>query len=95
MGDPALAAEYFDGRSARAVPVRLGCEAGSLAIRGAGVEHRVPLAAVVWPERTRHGPRVAELPGGASLHCTDAAAWDALARACGRRDSLVVRLQQR
>lgn len=89
-----LAAEFFDGRSARAHPVRLHCEDGRLHVRGGGVELAVPLRAVQWPERTRHGVRVAELPGGASLHCADAHAWDAFAQHCGRRDSLVVRAQQ-
>ncbi len=47
-----------------------------------------------WPERTRHGPRVAHLADGASLQCADGAAWDAWLRACGLRESPVVRLQQ-
>lgn len=89
-----LAVEYFDGRSARAQPVRLSCSDGSLHIAGEGVQLAVPLREVAWPERTRHGPRVAHLPGGGSLHGADAAAWDAFARACGRSDSLVVRAQQ-
>jgi hypothetical protein len=91
---PELAAEYFDGRSARALPVRLSCDAATLHIRGAAIDLAVPLRRVRWPERTRHGVRVAELPDGASLHCADASAWDAFARACGRGDSLVVRAQQ-
>ena len=51
-------------------------------------------ARIRWPERTRHGVRVAELPDGASLHCADARAWDAFALACGRGDGWVVRAQQ-
>jgi predicted Zn-dependent protease len=54
----------------------------------------VPLREVRWPERTRHGPRIAQLPGGAMLHCADSAAWDAWMRASGLRDPLVVRAQQ-
>jgi hypothetical protein len=38
--------------------------------------------------------RVAELPAGASLHSADASAWDAFARQCGQRDTLVVRAQR-
>lgn len=89
-----LAAEYFDGRSARAHPVRLSRAGAALHIRGEGLELSVPLAQLRWPERTRHGVRVAELPEGASLHCADAPAWDAFARRCGQHDALVVRAQQ-
>lgn len=89
-----LPAEYFDGRSARAHAVTLRRDGDALAIEGDGVNVRVPLAQVRWPERTRHGVRVAELPGGASLQCADAAAWDAFARDCGRGDGAVVRAQQ-
>ena len=52
-----------------------------------------------WPERQRHGPRVAHLlarTGGGSLHGDDGAAWDAFAgqRPDAARESLVVRAQQ-
>lgn len=89
-----LSAEYFDGRSARAHAVRLRREGVLLHVTGEGVDLRVPLARIRWPERTRHGVRVAELPDGGSLHCADAAAWDAFALDCGRGDGLVVRAQQ-
>jgi predicted Zn-dependent protease len=89
-----LAAAYFDGRSARAHPVRLRCEGEQLHIDGDGIARAVPLRQVRWPERTRHGVRVAELPDGAAVQCDDAAAWDLFAQACGRGDSLVVRAQQ-
>ena len=91
---PLLAVDYFDGRSARARPVTLGCRGGTLHIDGEGLALRVPLSAVQWPERTRHGARVAHLPDGASLHGADPSAWDAFVRACGQGDSAVVRLQQ-
>jgi Zn-dependent protease with chaperone function len=91
---PSLAADYFDGRSARAHPVRLSRQGDALHIEGADVLVSVPLRRVQWPERTRHGMRVAHLPEGGSLHCTDPAAWDTFARACGRGDSIVVRAQQ-
>lgn len=91
---PTLAAEYFDGRSARAQPVTLSCDGASLAIACDGVQLAVPLRAIEWPERTRHGTRTAHLPGGASLHCADARAWDDFARRCGRGESVVVRAQQ-
>lgn len=89
-----LDAEYFDGRSARARAVTLRRDGTQLLIQGDAVDLRVPLSRIHWPERTRHGPRVAELPDGASLHCADATAWDAFAQACGRGDGVVVRAQQ-
>lgn len=91
---PGLEAIYFDGLSARARPVRLRIEGAVLRVEGEGVDRRVALADVNWPERTRHGMRVAHFEGGGSVQCSDAAAWDAWSRAAGRRDSLVVRLQQ-
>jgi Zn-dependent protease with chaperone function len=86
--------DYFDGVTARARPVTLRLEGGELAIEGDGVALRVPARAVQWPERTRHGARVAHLAGGGSLHCADAGAWDAWVRARGRGESVVVRMQQ-
>jgi Zn-dependent protease with chaperone function len=94
MDGATLAVEYFDGRSARARPVVLSCRDDALHIAGDGIALVVPLREVEWPERTRHGTRVAHLPGGGSLHAADAAAWDAFARACGRGESVVVRAQQ-
>ena len=85
---------YFDGTTARAHPVTVRLEGGELAVEGDGGALRVPARAVQWPERTRHGARVAHLAGGGTLHCDDAAAWDAWTRAGGRSDSLVVRMQQ-
>jgi Zn-dependent protease with chaperone function len=86
--------DYFDGTSARARAVTLRLHGGELAIDGDGIALRVPARAVQWPERTRHGARVAHLADGGTLHCTDSAAWDAWARASGRDDGLVVRMQQ-
>lgn len=92
-----VAADYFDGRTARAHPVRVHVADRALVIADAdGVRQRVPLAALQWPERTRHGARLMHLPDGASLHCRDSLAWDTWsADHAGRRDSVVVRVQQR
>ena len=87
-------AAYFDGLSARARPVRLEVAAGRLLIVGEGVALQLPLADVQWPERTRHGPRVAHLRDGGSLQALDAAAWDEWTRAAGLHESLVVKAQQ-
>jgi Zn-dependent protease with chaperone function len=91
-----VTADFFDGRHGRAHAVRVHVDAGRLVIVGDEVRQQVPLAALTWPERTRHGVRILQLPDGASLHCRDSAAWDAWsATAAGRRDSLIVRVQQR
>ena len=71
-----LTVDYFDGRSARSTPVRLHLAGELLLIDGEGVARREPVGAVQWPERTRHGARVAHLADGASLHCADALAWE-------------------
>ena len=57
---PSLRADYFDGRSARARPVRLWLEQDQLVVHDqdlATVERRYPVRQVLWPERTRHGRR--------------------------------------
>jgi len=89
-----LEAEYFDGRTSRAHAVRLHIDGDRLHIRGSEVAHEVPLRDLQWPERTQHGPRIAHLRGGGSLHCEHGALWDAWARAAQRSESLVVRAQQ-
>ena len=91
-----VAADYFDGRSARSHAVRVHVADGHLVIVGDAVGRREPLASVKWPERTRHGARLLHLADGASLHCRHSLAWDHWsADHAGRRDSLVVRAQQR
>lgn len=89
-----LPVEYFDGRSARAVPARLAFDGHALVLHTPEGERRYAPRALRWPERTRHGVRVAELPDGGSLHCADTAAWDAFAQRCGRAEGWVVRAQQ-
>lgn len=91
-----VAADYFDGRSARAHAVRVRVAGDLLVITGDGVHRTEALASLQWPERTRHGARLMHLGDGASLHCRDSLEWDTWsADAAGRRDSIVVRVQQR
>ncbi len=101
MSDAAPLADYFDGRSARPRRVRLYAERGTLRLHPDDEPARVllslPLSQLRWPERTRHGARVAHLPdelGGGALHALDPTAWDRFALQAGVRDSLVVRSQQ-
>lgn len=91
---PELDVGYFDGRSARSHRVRIRVSGERLLVAGDGIARSVPLAEVQWPERTRHGPRVAHLQDGGALHADDSAGWDAWAAASGRGDTLVVKAQQ-
>lgn len=85
----------FDGLSAQARPATLAVQGDELcADTGDGAPLRWPLRQVHWPERTRHGQRVLELPGGARWHAASAAEFDAWSAALGRRDGWVVRLQR-
>ena len=90
----AVDAEYFDGSSGRARPVRLSIAAGHLLLQGDGIANQWPLAHVQWPERTRHGKRVAHLRDRGSLQARDATAWDRWLAASGVRESRVVQAQQ-
>lgn len=91
-----VAADYFDGRTARAHRVRVHVADAHLVIVGDDIHRSEALATVQWPERTRHGVRLLHLADGASLHCRDSLAWDTWsADHAGRRDSIVVRAQQR
>ena len=92
--DAEVAADYFDGRSARAQAVTLRWHGQQLRIRGDAIDRDVPAHALRWSERTRHGPRVAHIAGGGSLQARDGAAWDAWRRSGGRSESLVVSAQQ-
>jgi Zn-dependent protease with chaperone function len=89
-----LDATYFDGHNGRAHPVRIRVVADQLHIEGAGIALSVPQKSVDWPERTRHGMRVAHLPSGGLVQSEDSAAWDTWAQAQGLHESIVVKMQQ-
>ncbi len=89
-----LVASYFDGITAKAQPVTLRLVAGDLVLKGEGVDRTVSTTDVQWPERTRHGIRVAHFADGGSVQCADTAAWDAWRQHSGQRDSWVVKAQQ-
>ena len=89
-----LDATYFDGHSGRAHPVRIRVVAGQLHIEGPGIALSVPQKSVDWPERTRHGMRVAHLESGGLVQSEDSVAWDAWAQAQGLEESIVVKMQQ-
>lgn len=89
-----LTVRYFDGRSSRPHEVQASLGHGQLHLTGPGVDRTIEARRVQWPERTRRGPRIAQLPDGGSLQSDDGAAWDEWVRAAGHGESVVVRLQQ-
>lgn len=99
-----LDARYFDGRSSRPHGVQLRMARDGLCVAPLPTSERAsaPFAPftvspdqVRWPERTRHGGRLAQLPDGASLQALDVVRWDAwVARHGGHAESRVVRAQQ-
>ena len=92
--NPTLLAAYFDGKSAQARPVELHIERERLHVRTAGTAFDVPVSQVLWPERTRHGMRIAQLPTGGIIQCADGPAWDAWCKSNGLQESFIVVLQQ-
>ena len=91
---PTLSASYFDGINARAQPVALQLQGQVLRLTGAGIDLALDVRDLEWPERTRHGIRVAHFKGGGSVQSDDTAAWDAWTASIGQQQPLVVRLQQ-
>lgn len=94
---PILQADYFDGHSARARPVRLAVHGRVLHIDAdPGADHpealalRIPVRRISWPERQRHGARQAYLPAHGMLTHADPTAWDAWARDSGVARSWLV-----
>lgn len=96
MSRPTLLVDYFDGRHARPqrLEARVAADQLDLILPAGETLRSIPVRQVQWPERTRHGARIAQLPDGAALHALDSAAWDDWARASGLQDSWTVRLQQ-
>ena len=91
---PGLPVRYFDGRSSRPRDAQAVLEEGRLHLKGPDVDRTIEARRVQWPERTRRGPRIAQLPDGGSIQTDDGAAWDAWVRGAGHGESVVVRLQQ-
>jgi Zn-dependent protease with chaperone function len=93
---PGLPADYFDGTHAQARQVSLQMVGEQLVLVDAASGQ--PIArhardAIEWPERTRHGARMAHLPDGGSVHAHDPKAWDTWRAQAGHQSSWVVRSQ--
>jgi Zn-dependent protease with chaperone function len=91
---PRLRATYFDGLSTQARSVTLQVKGGQLHIAGEGIDLQMPMRDIQWPERTRHGKRVAHFRNGGLVQSDDSAAWDAWSAASGQRESIIVKMQQ-
>jgi Zn-dependent protease with chaperone function len=95
---PALTMRYFDGRSSKSQEVLLCVSQQRAIIRNASdgvLLHSLEAKNTQWPERTRHGARIVNLPDGGQLHAPDANAYDAWAAAhLPHAESAVVRAQQ-
>jgi Zn-dependent protease with chaperone function len=93
-----LDVRFFDGRSSRPHAARLRVQDGVLTVEPLAGEDFAPVSVpsrqVRWPERTRHGGRIAQLPHGATIQAIDVPAWDAWTAHLGHRESWVVRAQQ-
>jgi len=94
----ALDVRFFDGRSSRPHVARMRVEDGVLTVEPLAGEDFTPISApchqIRWPERTRHGGRIAQLPHGATVQAIDVPAWDEWTAHLGHRESWVVRAQQ-
>jgi len=92
---PPVAANYFDGQTARIHPVMLTLAGDRLRVRGGTVDRDEPLAALRVSEPMGAAPRLISFPGGAHCEVRNHAAFDALLRHGGHSDGWVVQLQQR
>ncbi|MGJ7509513.1 M48 family metallopeptidase [Variovorax sp. GT1P44] len=93
-----LDVRYFDGCSSKPHAARLHVLEDCLTVAPVAGDNFPPLTIsldqIRWPERTRHGGRIAQLPQGACVQALDAADWDAWVSQFGRRESWIVRAQQ-
>jgi Zn-dependent protease with chaperone function len=89
-----LSVDYFDGHTARAHRVQMWMENGMLQLAGRDLIRQVPLSKVQWPERTRHGFRLAHIVDGGSIQALDANDWDAWTKLHKLGEPLVVTAQQ-
>lgn len=87
----AVAALYFDGRSARAHPVTLSLRGDVLQVDGGEVSRCEPLSAVRLSEPMGRAARLISFADGAHVEVRDHAALARLLAASGHRDAAAVR----
>ncbi|TCJ18018.1 M48 family metallopeptidase [Parasulfuritortus cantonensis] len=93
--DAVVAADYYDGRSARVHRVELRLAGDRLAVSGGDVERIEPLAGLRVSEPMGATPRLVKFPDGAHCEVRDQAGFAALLGASGHRDGWVVHMQAR
>jgi Zn-dependent protease with chaperone function len=92
---PPVAADYFDGQSARVHKVALALAGDRLRVSGDTVVREEPLSALRLSEPMGAAPRLVSFPDGAHCEVRDHAGFQALLDRSGHVEGWVVRLQQR
>lgn len=90
-----IAAQYFDGRSARAHAVTLELAGATLSLRGEGIARDDDIATLRISEPMGLAPRLISYPDGAHCEVRDHAGIKRMLDASHFEDSWVVRLQHR
>lgn len=90
-----IAANYFDGRSARLHPVELAPSAAGIAVAGDGIARLYGTAEVTLGEPFEHAPAALYFADGARAEVADREAARVLEGALGYRKSRVVRWQEK
>lgn len=88
-----ISADYFDGQSARRIPVTVLLHRGIVAVSGEGVRRSVRLKQMAVSEKLQRAPRILRFGDGAYLETRDPG-LDRLLRKNGYRDPWVVRWQR-
>ena len=91
-----LDALYFDGKSARARPVRISISGDHLVVAdpGQGILLRQPIERISVQEPLKNAPRRIDLGGGAGLEVADKAGLAALLETAGIRPGAIERAQR-
>lgn len=92
---PSVAADYYDGHSARVHPVTLSLAGGRLVVAGEHVHRAEALADLHVSEPMGAAPRLVKFLDGAHCEVRDHAAFAELLATSGYRDGWVVRMQER
>ena len=89
-----LQADYYDGKSARRIPVMLAPLAGTVVLSGEGFERSVPLSQVRISERLGSAPRLISFADGAHAEVRDHAGFEGWLVAIGHRERPIDLLQR-
>lgn len=90
----AVAAEYFDGRTARPHRVTLSLSGDQLVVQGDTIARREPIGGLRVSEPMGAAPRLISFPDGAHCEVRDHAGIAGMLRATGHADTWIVRMQR-